>query len=102
TNGDWTQTSAVSLPRAVAGARAGVGSAVLLEDDRAFVGAPGAAAVFVLARDATDAWMPVDELRPFQSPRNTQFGHALAIAADELWVGAPAVNGSNGRVYRFT
>ncbi|HEX2165740.1 MAG TPA: FG-GAP repeat protein, partial [Longimicrobiales bacterium] len=40
-DGGWGEPRAVSVPRGVAGARAGVGAAVLLDGDRAYVGAPG-------------------------------------------------------------
>jgi choice-of-anchor B domain-containing protein len=80
---------------------AGVGSAVLLDGNRAYVGAPGAATVFVLARDSTDRWATAGELRPFDVPRGSQFGFSLAVVPNEVWVGAPAVNSAYGRVYRF-
>ncbi|MGH7575148.1 MAG: choice-of-anchor B family protein, partial [Longimicrobiales bacterium] len=68
----------------------------------AYVGAPGAAVVFVLERDAAGAWTPAGELRPSDSPEEgSGFGHALAVVDGELWVGAPGLNDSNGSVYRF-
>ncbi|HEX6307728.1 MAG TPA: choice-of-anchor B family protein [Longimicrobiales bacterium] len=100
-DGTWGDVRVVNLPRATAGAGARAGSAVLLDGDRAYVGAPGAATVFVLARDSAGSWAAAGQLHPFDAGRGTQFGHAIAVAGDEVWVGAPGVNASNGRVYRF-
>jgi choice-of-anchor B domain-containing protein len=100
-NGDWGETTPLTPPRTVAGPGAGVGSAVLLDGDVAYVGAPGAAAVFVMERDAAGAWSPAGQLQPFDGSRGSQFGYSLARADDEVWIGAPGVNGSTGRVYRF-
>ena len=100
-NGDWSQSSVVELPRSMAGPRAGVGSAVLLEGDRAYIGAPGEAAVFYFDSDSDGAWSRTGALDPFDATGRTQFGQSIIVAGDELWVGAPGVNRRNGRVYRF-
>jgi choice-of-anchor B domain-containing protein len=100
-NGDWTQSSVVSPPRAIAGGEARFGSAVLLDGDRAYAGAPGAELAFAFERDSSGAWPAAATLRPFDLTRGTQFGLSLAVAGGELWVGAPGVNASNGTVYRF-
>ncbi|HUF51607.1 MAG TPA: choice-of-anchor B family protein [Longimicrobiales bacterium] len=100
-NGNWGQPQAVVLPAAMIGAGARVGSAVLLDGARAHVGAPGAAAVFVLARDGAGNWTPAATLQPAEAPRGTQFGAAIAAVGGALWVGAPGANAGNGRVYRF-
>src|SRR5690606_24720666 len=84
----------------VPGARAG--TALLLDGNRAFVGAPAASAVLVLERDAAGTWAHRTTLTPPGDGRGTQFGFALAAPAGELWVGAPGVDGSDGRVFRFT
>ena len=97
----WAEAQVINPPSAVAGAGAGVGSAVLLNGDRAFVGVPGEAAVFVLGRDAGGGWSPAGQLRPFDGDRSTRFGYSIALAGDEVWVGAPGINRFNGRVYRF-
>jgi choice-of-anchor B domain-containing protein len=78
-----------------------VGSSVLLDGDVAYLGAPGAAAVFVFERNADDLWTAAGQLQPFDAARGSQFGYSLAVTDDEVWVGAPGVNGSTGRVYRF-
>jgi choice-of-anchor B domain-containing protein len=78
-----------------------VGSAVLLDGDVAYVGAPGASAVFVFERDDAGAWSPAGRLQPFDGTRGSQFGYSVAVADGEVWIGAPGMNGSTGRVYRF-
>ncbi|MFW6083863.1 MAG: choice-of-anchor B family protein [Gemmatimonadota bacterium] len=101
--GDWTEAQAVSPPGSVAGEEAGVGSSVLLDGERAFVGAPGENAVFVLERDEADRWTPasVGPLLPFDGVRRAGFGRAIASVGDEVWVGAPGASGAEGRAYRF-
>jgi choice-of-anchor B domain-containing protein len=100
-DGGWSQAGMADLPRGMAGARAGVGSAVLLDGDRAFVGAPGEATVFYFDREADGAWSRVGALDPFDATGRTQFGQSIAAADGEVWVGAPGVNSGNGTVYRF-
>jgi choice-of-anchor B domain-containing protein len=95
--GGWSVPSAVNIPRAGA-ERAALGASVLLDGDRAFVGAPGAMLVHVLSRDANGNWSAAGELRAFDGGRGTQFGAAFATVGRDVWVGAP---GANGRVYRF-
>jgi choice-of-anchor B domain-containing protein len=100
-DGRWSQPMAVNLPRPATVRRAGIGSAVLLDGERAYVGAPGAASVFVLARDSAGGWAPTGELHPFDVSPGSQFGFSIASVAGELWVSAPGVNTFNGRIYRF-
>ncbi len=100
-NGDWSQASAVAMAPDAAGPRARVGSAVVLDGNRAFVGAPGEGVVFELALDATGEWTEVASLQQFDPAERTQFGRSIALADGEVWVGAPGVNRFNGRVYRF-
>ncbi|MEX1184538.1 MAG: choice-of-anchor B family protein [Gemmatimonadota bacterium] len=100
-NGAWGELRPLTLPREAEAEAARTGTAVLLAGDRAYVGAPGAASVFVFERDGDGAWSAAGDLRPFDAARGTQFGYSVAQVGDEVWVGAPGVNGSNGRVYRF-
>ena len=93
------EARAVNLPALAPGNRAG--AAVLLNGAKAYVGAPGAARVIVLTRAPDGTWSNSAELQPFDPARGSQFGHAIAVAGNEVWVGAPGVNSSNGRVYRF-
>jgi len=101
-SGDWAQSSFVELRRSVAGPRAGVGSSVLLDGDRAYIGAPGESTVFYFDKDSADAWTQAGALDPFDATGRTQFGQSIAVAGGDVWVGAPIVNRGNGRVYRFT
>jgi choice-of-anchor B domain-containing protein len=100
-NGDWGEPRVVNLPPTATATGASAGSAVLLDGDRAYIGAPGAAVVVVLARAPSGVWSPAGELRPPDAPQGTQFGFSIAVIGGEVWVGAPGVNASNGRVYRF-
>ena len=82
--------------------RARAGTAVLLADDKAYVGVPGMARVRVLEHNAqNDSWSAAGELEPDDSAPGSEFGFAIAQAGNEVWVGAPGVNSGAGRVYRF-
>lgn len=96
TGSDWSEPRAVNIPRVSANAR--VGAAVLLDSDRAFIGAPDGMLVHVLSRDARGEWSAVSQLSAYDGGAGTQFGAAMTTVGDDLWVGAP---GRNGRVYRF-
>ncbi|MDZ7778401.1 MAG: choice-of-anchor B family protein [Gemmatimonadota bacterium] len=100
--GGWSTPRTVELPSGSIGPDAAAGAALEMSGDRAYVGAPGAATVFVLERDDADGWRATGTLRPYHDPSGTQFGYSVARVEDEVWVGAPGVDGSNGRVYRFT
>lgn len=100
--GAWGPVQQLPLPRLAAPGGARVGSSLLIAGDRAFLGAPGAATVLVLRRNAGGGWAPGGTVQPFDGGRSSQFGFSLAAAGNELWVGAPTVNAGNGRVYRFT
>ena len=97
-DGEWSaprlRETGAGLPE-----RAGLGAAVLLHEDRALLGAPGASAVLDVALGGEDDAVGV--LRPFDVPARAEFGWALAASGGELWVGAPGADGDNGRVYRF-
>jgi len=101
-DGGWGDPDRLDLPAVAAQPGAQAGWSVLLEGDRAYVGAPGAARVVALERAATGTWAAASTMQPPGDPRGTQFGYDVATAGDEVWVGAPGVDGANGRVYRFT
>jgi choice-of-anchor B domain-containing protein len=82
-------------------ANAAIGATVLLHDGLAYVGAPGAAVVHVFTSNAAGEWAHTRELTPPDSAPGSQFGAAVAIVGDEVWVGAPGVNAGNGVVLRF-
>ncbi len=97
-NSKWGNGSVVNLAQPV---RASAGASVLLDLDRAYAGAPGAAKLFVLARNGAGTWALQRELVAPDTVRGSAFGAAIATAGNELWVGAPGINSGNGRVYRF-
>ena len=86
------------------------GTTVLLDRSGLFVSAPGASrgvgAVAVFRLDSTtNQWRADGELRPYDAPAAfggffTQFGTAMAMVGQELWVGAPNA-GTRGAVYRI-
>jgi choice-of-anchor B domain-containing protein len=81
------------------------GSAVALSGARAAIGAPGAdggrGAAFVFQRDA-DAWVQQSRLQEETFQRQDGFGAAVAIAGNDLWVGAPTPPGNlTGWVTQF-
>ena len=81
------------------------GASVLLTENVAIVGAPGADTtghVLIFKRDEDGNWMETQRL---SSPENTMgdaFGGSLAKVGDEIWVGATRANERRGAVYRFT
>ena len=97
----WSSPRLVDLPAEALVERAAAGTAVLAGDSRSFVGAPGAGVVFVVEAGPSGAWSTTGILRPFDGPRGSDFGFALAAVDGELWVGAPGVARSDGRVYRL-
>jgi choice-of-anchor B domain-containing protein len=99
TDGRWGGLQPVTLPgNAAAASRRG--SAVLLSGSRGYLGAPGAGVVITIAREG-ERWIGTGELHAFDAARGSQFGHAMAMVGEELWVGAPGLNRGNGTVYRF-
>jgi choice-of-anchor B domain-containing protein len=81
--------------------RAGIGTAVLLTEAGGVLGAPGAGAAYRIREGEGGGWMAVETLRPEDDPAGSGFGFSLSMSDGELWVGAPGVDGGNGRVYRF-
>lgn len=98
---DWAIASPAALPPALAGPRAGVGTALAFDGSRAYIGVPGESAVYYYDLDDEANWTRSGSLHPFDATGRGQFGSSLAIAGDELWIGAPRVNRGNGRVYRY-
>ena len=88
------------------GDESGFGASLLIRGSLALVAAPaanGTGAVALFERDEeTGGWNPAGMLRPFDAEQPSGFGSALAFDGDDLWVGAPAANGRNGGIYRFT
>ncbi|MDX1661672.1 MAG: choice-of-anchor B family protein, partial [Gemmatimonadota bacterium] len=82
--------------------RARFGAAILADEDRIFVGAPGVerarGAVIVLEKDDGE-WAEADRLLPFEAAPQTLFGAAIARSGDEVWVGAPGYDRFQGAVF---
>jgi len=100
-DGVWGAPSRVLLPPAATNERAAAGTSLLLRESRAFVGAPGAAAVVALGLDAAGTWSWSDVLEPPIEPDGSQFGFSMDLVGQELWVGAPGFDRRNGRVFRY-
>jgi len=102
-SGAWTE-EARFRPDSIA-RNTGFGISAALRGDRAFVGAPGLeggrGGVFVYQRDASGAWNRAALLRAPETPPGAQFGTTLELVGEEIWIGAPGVEGSRGRLYRF-
>jgi len=98
----WSTPRSLQSASAAAEPSAAVGSAVLLADGRAYVGAPGSAMVIVLEPTTAGVWSASGVLRPFDDPPGSRFGASLVSVGGDVWVGAPGVAGGDGRVYRFT
>lgn len=101
-SGNWSAPAGIHLPVPVAPGGARAGSSLILAGSRAWVGAPGAATVFVLAAGSGGAWT-VDTVlaAPADLQRRTGAGAAIALVGGELWVGAPNAGGGNGTVIRY-
>lgn len=83
------------------------GTAVLLHEGAAYVGAPGTTQstgrVVRYVRDSVQKrWNPAGNLFAFAATQGTQFGAALATSGKELLVGAPGSNQFRGAVFRYT
>jgi hypothetical protein len=82
------------------------GAAVAITSNRLVVGAPGKLAgglrtggAYVFDR-VNDAWVPSGRLTPTNGTDQAGFGTAVALSADEIFVGAPQQDGV-GAVYVF-
>jgi len=103
-DGTWSEEGTLSAPGIKKGDAFGAG--VLLSGDEAYVGAPRlgrfSGAVFAFRYDSDKGkWNPVGRLQPFDASGPAGFGGAIAQDGSELWIGAGAANGFQGRVYRL-
>ena len=102
--GIWRQSAKIEvdgLPE-----RSAFGSALHADDASLYVGAPGVdqrtGVVFQFAfDDAVQVWREAGRLTAFESDRFVQFGAALAMDGEDLWVGAPVAANGTGRIYRY-
>jgi choice-of-anchor B domain-containing protein len=100
-DGNWGAPGQIEVPSSALAPRAALGQSVLLRGDQAFLGAPGAAAVLIATPD-DGSWDVSGALRPFDNPERSGFGFSVAAAGNSVWVGAPGIDGRNGRVYRYS
>ena len=105
-SGEWRQE--VKLLGVDVPTNAAFGTAVAFDGDVALIGVPGtpdtAGVVIAYQRDpATGTWTEWSRVMP--SPPDGSggdlFGTALALASDELLIGAPGADEERGRVHRF-
>jgi choice-of-anchor B domain-containing protein len=104
-SGEWTETG--ELTAEGLGERNGFGSSIAVKGGRAFVGAPGAnqrtGAVVAFDYDTeTSAWMAADQLGPFVSGGNAQFGASISFDGSDTWIGSPGDNQGTGSFYVYS
>ena len=91
----WRPDSELTGPAEQA---AGFGTAIVAREGRALVGAPmvgsGQGAAYLFRMDAASgAWSEGSRLDAPDVVQGDVFGHAVALAGDDLWVGAPVTRG---------
>ncbi len=99
-NGTWAEAG--SLPGSPA-SRALFGSAMAIQGDWAFVGAPGVVgggAVHVYRR-AAGRWTEAGTLPAAELVNGDRFGSAIAVDADRVAVSAPGRGTNKGAIYLF-
>ncbi|MEZ4416596.1 MAG: choice-of-anchor B family protein [Gemmatimonadota bacterium] len=100
--GTWAPVALLAAPE---GPDARFGSALWLNGDEAWVGAPGfegTGAVFRFVRQANGAWTQDAVLRGETLPPGSRMGEALVLAGSRLVAGAPGADGSRGLVLVFS
>ncbi len=99
--GTWAEAGQLSVQDTAYAAS--FGGALALEDDLALVGAPnaegGPGAVFVFRRGADGTWAQEGMLE--SDTAQAGFGARVAIAGDQVLVGAPGANGGAGAVHAY-
>ena len=102
--GAWSETEVLTADGVSSQAR--FGSALAHQDGTVLIGAPrhdaGAGAVFSYQQDADGAWMQQSRLMAFDGDRGHQFGAAMAVDGDDVWIGAPGASSRRGTLYRYT
>ncbi|HEX9701048.1 MAG TPA: choice-of-anchor B family protein [Acidobacteriota bacterium] len=99
----WEQVA--QLPGNFAEQGAGFGTAIVLGDGEAFIGAGGAhggiggVAVYELVDDGS--WSQTGNLAPFDGERGSGFGSSIVIDGRQAFIGAPGAAGREGRIYRY-
>ncbi len=86
------------------GGRSGYGSAAILFEDFAMVGAPGVdqfkGKVFIYAYDeSAESWSEQQQLSAFDAANRANYGNTLAMVGNSLWIGAPFASQGTGAIY---
>lgn len=106
-SGEWRQEATLVADTASGVAPgSGLGAAVAFDGEVVLVGVPGTAGtagrVVSFVRDSTSGtWTERTRVSPVGGTAGDEFGSALAIAGNELWIGAPGAAEARGRIYRF-
>ena len=100
----WTQHVKLVARTVTDGSR--LGARVALLRDYAIASAPGrdenTGAVYIFEKNPNaEGWAAFTRLFPFDGGSQSGFGAALAVADNELWVGAPGSDAFTGTFYRF-
>jgi choice-of-anchor B domain-containing protein len=103
-NGAWRERSRLVARTVKDGDR--LGSAVALVKEWAVLGAPGrdenTGAVYLFEQAPDEPrWAAYTRLFPYEGSSQSQFGAALSVVGDELWVGSPGSDGFQGTIFRF-
>ncbi len=101
-SGTWEEVTKLAAPGDDRGNQ--YGSTLLLSDGELLVGAPNAAnrtgAVYRYELDDGD-WSFAGRLLPFDGQQRYEFGSALALDGNAIWVGAPSASNFTGQIYVF-
>ena len=99
----WQATMKILPDSAQKGDR--FGQYILVAGDRVFVSAPGAlsnaGAVFSFERQASGTYRALERIIAPNGQPGAQFGAAVALGGEQLWIGAPGTEQFRGRVHRF-
>ena len=101
-SGTWKQEA--KLEDADLGGRSGYGSAAVLYENFAIIGAPGVdqfkGKVYIYAYDeATEEWSEQQQLTAFDAASRANYGNTIKMAGNSLWIGAPFASQGTGAVY---
>ncbi len=102
--GTWSETAKLVSRTVSEGSL--LGTAVTLLGEYAIASAPGrdesTGAVYLFEPNPQQGgWGAFTRLFPWDGSSNSQFGAALGVVGDELWVASPGADGFRGTIYRF-
>ncbi len=103
-DGTFSPAGRLSATGTAAGSQ--FGAVLVVAGDQLLVGAPMSnGQIGVVHRYAADErtgeWREQARYFPYDGGRSDGFGSGIAVAGDELWVGAPRAAGSTGAIYTF-